>query len=255
MSSSARPLVLVAHGTADERGQRVVYDVAATVQQRLPDTQVDVGFVDVCDPGIDEVLARWPQAVIVPYLLTTGFHVRQDIPAALARHGGDLVATPALGAAPEVVAALCDRWADARSRDDEGGVRQYDAVVVVGAGSSDEGARREVMCLAALVAATLGLPSRAGFLSGTGPSATSCISDVRRLGARRVAVLPALLAPGFFLNKALDLEADLVSQALGVHPALVDLVVRRYGEASWKRCTMTSSTAAMIRAACACGAP
>ncbi|MGB3184999.1 MAG: sirohydrochlorin chelatase, partial [Ornithinimicrobium sp.] len=226
--------VLLAHGTADERGQAVVYSVAEAVSRRLPATEVVVGFVDVCAPGADEALARHGdnRAVVVPYLLSSGFHVRHDIPAAVARHGGEVGLTPALGVAPEVVHALCDRFADAVTGPGGAGEDRIDAVVVAGAGSSDAGARREVMCLAALVAASLSLPTRAGFLSGDGPSAASCVNELRRRGAKGVAVLPALLAPGFFVAKAGRLGADVVAPALGVHPALVDLVVRRYGEAS-----------------------
>ncbi|MGB3186288.1 MAG: sirohydrochlorin chelatase [Ornithinimicrobium sp.] len=234
MSPTPAPLVLLAHGTADERGQAVVYGVAEAVSRRLPATEVVVGFVDVCTPGADEALARQSdtRAVVVPYLLTTGYHVRHDIPAAVERRGGDVGLTPALGVTPEVVQALCDRWAEAVTGPGGVGGDQIDAVVVAGAGSSDAGARREVMCLAALVAASLSLPTRAGFLSGAGPSAASCVSELRRSGAQGVAVLPALLAPGFFVAKAGRLGADVVAPALGVHSALVDLVVRRYREAS-----------------------
>ncbi len=233
MSPKPPPLVLLAHGTADERGQAVVYGVAEAVSRRLPATEVVVGFVDVCTPGADEALARHgnTRAVVVPYLLTSGYHVRHDIPAAVHRHGGEVGLTPALGVAPEVVQALGDRWADAVTG--RGGAEEdrIEAVVVAGAGSSDAGARREVMCLAALVAASLSLPTRAGFLSGEGPSAASSVHELRRNGAQGIGVLPALLAPGFFMAKAGRLGADVVAPALGVHPALVDLVVRRYGAA------------------------
>ncbi|CAN5464033.1 sirohydrochlorin chelatase [soil metagenome] len=245
MRAARRPLVLLAHGTADEGGRQVVYDIAAAVSRQLPATDVAVGFVDVCEPGADEVLAAYPAAVVVPYLLTTGYHVRHDIPGAVARYGRNVSITPALGVTPEVVKAICDRVVEAQqgaprgaggnrggsgcNRESSGSV---DAVVLAGAGSSDVGARREVLCLAALVAASVKVPVRAGFLSGTGPPATSCVSQLRSEGARYVAVAPALLAPGYFLKKARGLDADIVSQALGVHRSLVDLVVRRYGEAS-----------------------
>lgn len=217
-----RPLVLLAHGTRSAEGVAVVRDVASHVGSALGGVDVPVGFVDVCGPTAHEVLAGVKDAVVVPYFLTSGYHVRYDVPQAVAAAPG-AVRTPALGKSPEVVDALRQRLAEA-----VGQGPQVDAILLGAAGSSDAGARQEVHCLAALLAAATGTRAAAGFLSGPGPTTYQSLQSLRRDGAQRVAAVSLLLAPGVFYDKLGRVGADLTTAPLGPHPALVDLVVRRY---------------------------
>ncbi|HKJ10847.1 MAG TPA: CbiX/SirB N-terminal domain-containing protein [Ornithinimicrobium sp.] len=222
--STPRPLVLLAHGTANPAGRETVYAVSRLVARRLPKVDLTVGFVDVCSPGPEVVLPPHPDAVVVPYLLTSGYHVHHDIPEAIARYAPDAVQTPALGLAGQVIDVAARRHREslppARA--------QVDAAVLTGAGSSDPRARQEVLCSASVLAACLALPVRAGFLSGPGPRGAEVVQDLRREGAACVAAISFLLAPGFFHGKAKQIGADVVSAPLGVHAGLADLVVARY---------------------------
>ncbi len=225
-----RPLVMLAHGTANPQGREVVYAVGRAVAQRLPDVVTTVGFVDVCEPSADEVLATHPDAVVVPYLLTSGFHVRSDIPAAMARAGGGASATKALGVTPEVVDVLLDRLNE-KLESNEGA--QIDSGMLAAAGSSDARARQEVLCTAAVLAACWGKPVRAGFMTGPGPRAAEVLDDMQGTeNGSGVAVLSYLLATGHFHSKAKGLDADVVTEPLGVHERLVDAVVGRYRSAA-----------------------
>ncbi|HET6986046.1 MAG TPA: CbiX/SirB N-terminal domain-containing protein, partial [Kribbella sp.] len=75
-------LVAVAHGTADPRGVRVVHDLVRTMARMRPDLPVSLGFVDVDVPAlpglVDRVVADSNQAVVVPLLLSSGYHVYVD---------------------------------------------------------------------------------------------------------------------------------------------------------------------------------
>lgn len=215
-----RPLVLLAHGTRSSAGVAVVRDVAAAVGREIGQ-DVPVGFVDVCGPTADEVLQGVAAPVVVPYFLTSGFHVRVDVPEAVGR-ADRAVATAALGRSPEVVTALTQRLQEALDGS------TVDALLLGGAGSSDARARQEVHCLAALLSAATGVRARAGFLSGPGPSAVQTLDDLRAAGADRVAAVSLLLAPGEFHRRLAAVGADVTTAPLAVHPALVDLVVRRY---------------------------
>lgn len=224
-----RPLVMLAHGTANPDGREVVYAVGRAVAQRLPDVVTTVGFVDVCEPSADQVLAAHPDAVVVPYLLTSGFHVRSDIPAAMARAGGGASATKALGVTPEVVDVLLDRL---NEKLESGEGAQIGSGMLAAAGSSDARARQEVLCTAAVLAACWGKPVQAGFMTGTGPRAADVLSDLQASNEGEVAVLSYLLATGHFHTKAMALGADVVTEPLGVHDRLVDAVVQRYRSAA-----------------------
>lgn len=232
-----RPLVLAAHGTASEPGRRVVEACAASAAAALGVPHV-VGYVDVCAPTLEEALARVGREattppVVVPFFLASGYHVRHDVPAAVAPVPGALV-TPALGVAEEVVAALVDGVRGAATAAGEGDPATLDAVLVVGAGSSVESARAEVARVAALVGERLGVASGTAYLSGPGPRPEEEAARLRGLGHERLVLAAHLLAPGFFHDRAADAAAALgtaVTPPLGLHPALTELVVRRYREA------------------------
>lgn len=224
-----RPLVVAAHGTASAQGRRVVRDCAARAGAllglRVPPP---VGFVDVCGPTLTEVLAGMTDPVVVPFFLASGFHVRHDVPAAVA--GLPLATvTPALGTDEEVLLALVDRVLEVRSRPG--------AVLVVGAGSSVTAARGEVAELSRTVAQRLGMPTGTAFLSGPGPRPEE---ELSRLGARGVepadvVVAVHLLSPGHFLDRAhrvASVAGAVATQPLGTHDALAALVARRYRQAT-----------------------
>jgi sirohydrochlorin ferrochelatase len=222
--SAQRPLVMLAHGTANPAGRETVYAVSRLVARRLPDVELAVGFVDVCPPGPEVVLPPHPDAVVVPYLLTSGYHVHHDIPQAIAQYAPHASQAPALGMASEVIDVAADRHRESLPAQHP----HVDAAVLVGAGSSSSRARQEVLCSAAVLAAGLALPVRPGFLSGPGPSADSALAELREQGAQRIAAISFLLAPGFFQCRVKRLGADVVSAPLGVHESLADLVVSRY---------------------------
>ena len=235
------PLVLAAHGTDDPAGRAVVEEVAARAGALLG-VPAHVGYVDVCGPELADVLAEvasdpapqdgGPRAVVVPFFLASGYHVRYDVPSAVAAlTGGELpdaggggsavVVTPALGVEPEVVQALADRVRRAAP--------EAQAVVVTGAGSSVEAARAEVADVAAQVGAVLGLPVGTAFLSGPGPRPEE---EIARLGVDGPGVVAThLLAPGHFHGRAqaaADAAGWTATEPLGTHAQVVDLVVRRY---------------------------
>lgn len=224
-----RPLVVAAHGTASSAGRRVVEECAAAAAATLGVVHA-VGYVDVCGPILEEVLARTAAPVVVPLFLASGYHVRHDVPAAVAETVGATV-TPALGDAPEVVTALAERVLQVC---DDTGPRP-DAVVVTAAGSSVERARAEVVQVSGLLARQLGTTPGTAYLSGPGPRPEEELERLHAAGHERVVLATHLLAPGHFLDRARAAASRLgtvASDELGTHPAVADLVVRRYREAA-----------------------
>ncbi|WAL64832.1 sirohydrochlorin chelatase [Amycolatopsis cynarae] len=218
-------IVLVAHGTRDPAGPRVVEELAARVRReaRVP---VRVAYADVREPDVTSVLdsVRGHHVVVVPAFLAAGYHVRTDIPAQIEASGHlDVVLAPAFGPANELVEAMRDRldWA---------GYRRGDAVVLAAAGSSDPRALAEVRFAAEALATRLATPVRVGYAATARPSIADAVTDARGRG-RRVAVASWLLAPGLFQRRLAASGADVVAEPLGVHPGVVDLVLRRYREA------------------------
>lgn len=222
---TTRPrLLLVAHGTRAATGRRVVGRVLLEVRKRLPEVECRLAWVDVQGPPTDRVLADGVPTVVVPAFLTRGMHVVHDIGRACDTAPGRVWATDHLGVEPEVVRALVQRLAESGAV----GAFGADAVVLGSAGTRDRVARAESDALAGELQRVLGVPVMAAFASAAAPSVTDAVAGFRATGHRRIAVATHLLAPGFFADRLTGAGADLVSEPLGPHPEIVDLVVRRY---------------------------
>lgn len=181
---------------------------------------VSLCFLDVASPSLTDVLPSFGSArvVIVPLLLSAGFHVQTDIPAIVSGRPGVRVAGH-VGPDPLIVDALAERLAEV--------ARGPAASTVLAAiASSRESARAEVDTAAALLAARLGRPVSVLPLSSGFASAIASLPDP-------IEVAVYLLAEGGFLSslRAAVGGRGAVAAPIGVHPALVSLIWSRYDAA------------------------
>ena len=220
--------LLVAHGTRNPHGVRMIGDLAAAMAGVLDET-VRVAFVDVLGPAPDEVLRtlRDEPTVLVPALLSSGYHVRADVPQHVAASGHPAVTvTPALGPSSELTRAMLDWLLEA-------GWRAGDHVVLAAAGTSDQHAQGDIAITAAMLSALVGSRVSIAFAaqcrdgSSGYPSVPAAVARARRAGASRVAVASYLLADGLFQGRLHEAGADVVGAPLGSHPAVVRLACLR----------------------------
>ncbi|MGN6612478.1 MAG: sirohydrochlorin chelatase [Angustibacter sp.] len=225
---TAPALIACAHGTSDVRGRRAVGALVAALTAARPGLAVEAAYVDVQPPTVADVVERATttgSAVVVPLLLSRGFHVGVDV--ARAVEGRPAVAAGALGPDPRVTSLLVDRLTAA-------GLAAGDVVVVAAAGSSDERAAADVQQVARAVQAHHAGPVVVGYGASASPSVADAVAAARRehLG-RRVVVAAYLLAPGFFHERLLGCGADVVTAPLLLadvppDPRLVEIVLDRY---------------------------
>jgi sirohydrochlorin ferrochelatase len=179
-------------------------------------------YVDVQDPSLPLVLAGLGSAVVVPLLLSAGYHVNVDVAAAVDSAGPGVRRARALGPDGVLAEVLAERL-------DRAGLADH-AVVLAAAGSSDHRAVRDVEqtahCLGRLIARDV----VAAYASAAEPRVGDAASALAAKG-RRVAVASYVMAPGFFYDRLREIRADLHTPPLLPHPAIVDLVLRRYDEA------------------------
>ncbi|QNG19395.1 sirohydrochlorin chelatase [Rhodococcus triatomae] len=216
-------LVLVAHGTRSSRGVEMIAALAEAVSARVGETRV--AFVDVLGPSPQDVLTELDApAVVVPAFLASGYHVHHDVHGAAAQFPGAVV-TPALGPDPVLAQVLRERLVEA-------GWTPGDAVVLAAAGSSDPRALADVRRSAAMLASLLDQRVRIGYVATGTPTVGDAVRGAREDGASRVFVASYLLAHGLFHERLFDAGADGVTQPLGVHPRIVDLVAARHDRAA-----------------------
>ncbi|GII79025.1 cobalamin biosynthesis protein CbiX [Sphaerisporangium rufum] len=259
------PLLLIGHGAHDDTGTAEFGRFVHRLRCRLDQVVADVsgGFVARGRPtvaaSVGSLVARGHHRLVaVALTLCDG----EDVVASLA---GEERAHPALtcvdggdlAAAPRVLALMAERLADALAemprlaavpaagdpadppREPVGPAET--AVVLVGHGSADPAANAEVHRVSRVFWETHApglLTVETAYVAGAPPSVAQGIERCRRLGARRVVVLPYLLFAGGVLERIwaealayaaghteLDVRcADVVGDCEG----LADLVIERY---------------------------
>jgi sirohydrochlorin ferrochelatase len=113
----------------------------------------------------------------------------------------------------------------------ECGWRTGDSVVMAAAGTSDPHAQSDLRRTAALTSALIGDRVELAYAATGTPRVRDAVTELRRRGARRVAVASYLLADGLFQDRLRDSGADLVADPLGSHPAMVRLIAKRFRRA------------------------
>lgn len=210
---SVRPvLVAASHGTSDPVGQAAVAALVHAVAAAKPHTVVIGSFVDVQHPDVPESIATIEPdtaVVIVPLLLSAGFHVRVDLRIA-AREAAPrpVTVTGALGPDARLAEILASRL-------EHCGLRPGDRVVLGAAGSTDANAIADCRLMGRLLAERLGRPVSVGFISAAQP-ALPAVVEAERDAARgaRVVIANFLLAPGYFDGLARSAGADVVTAPL-----------------------------------------
>lgn len=231
-AASVPALLAISHGTASPAGQASVKALVEAVQSRLPDVHVRLGHVDVQQPDVVAsvtALAAGEPAIIVPLLLSAGYHVRVDLREQSAGYA-DVAISQALGPDARLVDVLAKRLSVLDPQ-------PADAVVLAVAGSSDDRANEDCRATAQMLSERLGRNVTTGFLAAAEPRLGPAVRAAQEEG-QRVLVANYLLAPGYFH----DLAGRLCAGSLVARPLLdddapaeplVDIVVDRYNAFAW----------------------
>ncbi|WP_198545891.1 sirohydrochlorin chelatase [Actinacidiphila yeochonensis] len=249
----------MAHGTRSAAGVAATEALVARVRALRPELRVERCYLDLVEPSLPDALARLAagtdsagesgsagsaggvgeaggaggmsggtsEVVVVPLLLGAGYHVRVDIPRALAAAPRPRARTArALGPHPLLAEALADRLAEAGRRPGDG------PVVLAAAGSTDPAANAGAAAMASMLRDRLpGRPEVVpAYLGAAGPTVAEAVAALRARGHVRVGVAAYLLGPGFFAARAVGAGAVVTSAPFGPHDAVARLVALRYDE-------------------------
>ena len=229
--NDAPVLVACAHGTRNPTGRRLVAELALAARRLRPGITTSAAFVDVQPPTVTDVVAELSAAdrpaVVVPLLLSGGYHVHVDVARAVEGHGGAVAARP-LGPDERLVEVLHDRLlaAQADPRD------PLTAVVLAAAGSSDPRSVADVEDLADSLRRRWAGPVTTGYGSAAQPPVSDAVAAARRAGAERVVVAAYLLAPGHFHDRLAGAGADAVTAPLLPDDRLAAVLLDRYDAAA-----------------------
>lgn len=240
-------LLVIGHGTRSAEGCAQFARLVDLVQSRLPSVDVAGGFLELSPPPIQDAVSRLVASGhrridVVPLVLVAAGHSKGDVPAALEReklrhpglafrYGRPLGPHPALLAVAEArlgAVVVREQWADT-------------AVVLVGRGATDPDANAEIAKTARLLQEGRGIGTvETAFISLAEPSVPAGLDRARRLGYRRVVVLPWFLFAGALPDRIVDQSTEWaqrhpevevrVAGLIGPDHALAGVVVERWAE-------------------------
>jgi sirohydrochlorin ferrochelatase len=204
-----RALVLAAHGSTASGYREVFESIADRIIGNRPDLDVMVGYLDHCSPR----LAELPTAgtVIVPMLLSTGYHLSVDVPAA----APEAIVADAIGPDSQLMTVVAHRLTEA-------GWQPGTAVTLAAAGSSYDEGLADVRSAAGLLEELLDVEVTVAY-AGAGHPALSA--------TRPAAVATYLLAPGHFADVIAGSAAPVIGAPIGADPRVAEVAMRRYDAA------------------------
>lgn len=220
LSRMTSPLIAVAHGTRDRAGVAEIRQLAQLVQSSRPEVPVRLCWLELVEPLLGDVLADTEgPAVVVPLLLSTGYHVKIDI-ARVVGSRPDTAVADQLGPDVRLTGVLVQRLREA-------GAVPIAGLALFASGSSDPEAAENLAAVAAQLEELAGCRVYPRILT-----------DKRwREGLpAAVGVANYLLAPGYFNDQlqgiGRDLGSDCIAEPIGAHPAVAAVIWDRYDQAA-----------------------
>ncbi|MFJ4227558.1 sirohydrochlorin chelatase [Paenarthrobacter nicotinovorans] len=219
-------LIACAHGTRNAEGQAAIRQVMADIEELRPGLQVLEAYVDVQEPelgGVVEGLPEGTAAVVVPLLLSTGFHIKVDVPKAI-KSRPEVVAARPLGPDPRLAELLATHLRNA-------GLQENDGVLLAAAGSSLPDGSVDSEEQARLLAELLPNKVRVAYGASAQPTVPDGVASLRAELAGsggRVFVASYLLATGYFHDQLAKAGADVVAAPLLPSTVLAEIALERY---------------------------
>lgn len=197
-------LVIAAHGTRLAEGQQACRALVERVRGMLPGVQVLDSYVELDTPTIEDAVAAGLAAdpdrrvVVVPLMIGTGGHVRDDIPEGIAAGreavaDGEVTYTAHLGPDPrlrsavrERIAAVLGDWTPAQT-----------SVVFLGRGTSVTEANADHVRLGRVLLEEGGYGDLVtGLIQVASPDLSAALDRAYAHGGRKIVVMPHYLFPG-----------------------------------------------------------
>ncbi|MDN3020389.1 sirohydrochlorin chelatase [Streptomyces sp. S.PB5] len=226
-------LVVVAHGSRDPRALSTVRTLLDKVRALRPGLPVHLGHIELNEPLLTDTLTALGdrEAILVPLLLSRGYHVKRDIPEMAAETAVRARVAPTLGPHPLLVEALYARLVEAgwRTRMNEA-TRRQSAVVLAAAGSRDPESKVDTGRTAQLLSDRLGVPVVPAYATTAAPRVQDAIEALTANGRTRVAIASYFTAPGRFATECAEAAPWMASAPLGTHPAMAGLILHRYDQ-------------------------
>ncbi len=245
-------IMVCGHGSRDVDAVTEFQSVADGIRARLPQYDVDSGFLEFATPIIRERLEALRQRgnkriIAVPGMLFAAGHVKTDLPSVINTYAAqhpDLEITYGrdLGLDMKLIRAAGDRVREAMATAGDHISRQETLLVVVGRGASDPDANSNIAKVCRLLWEGLGFGwAEVAFSGVTFPLVEPGLQHAAKLGYKRIIVFPYFLFTGILVRRIYHYTDEVAAQHpeiefvkapyLNDHPLVLDAFADRVGEA------------------------
>lgn len=240
-------VMVCGHGSRDEEAIREFERLAGALKARLPDHDVEAGYLEFARPVIREGLEALKRRgashiVAVPGMLFAAAHVKNDLPWEInsfaAEHPEiELRFGRELAIEPKLLRAAADRIETAISA----AKREETVLLVVGRGTNDPDANSNIAKVARMLSEGMGFGWTEVAYSGVAhPRTDAALRRAARLGFPRIVVFPYFLFTGVLVKRIYEAADRVAAELPGIdivkapylndHPLVLDCFADRVRE-------------------------
>ncbi len=244
-------VMVCGHGSRDPEAISEFELVAASLKARLPEVDIETGYLEFARPiireGLEKLAARGVDRILaLPGMLFAASHVKNDLPWEVNSFAAKYPALEMrfgreLSIEPKLLKACADRVAEAETRAQRVVPRAETLLVVVGRGTNDPDANSNIAKITRMLWEGMGFGWAETVFSGVAhPLVEPGLRRAVMLGYRRIVVFPYFLFTGVLVKRiyaAVDrVAADhpeiefLKATYLRDHPMVLDCFADRVAE-------------------------
>lgn len=241
-------VMICGHGGREAGTVREFMALAGEVALRIPQYQVESGFLEFATPAIEDGLEKLRRAgcakiLVIPGTLFSGGHASQDIPSILQNFGAKFPETQiiygqAFGEDAKLIQAACARARDAIDATPGVIIPEKTAMLVVGRGANDPDVTASMQAVTRMIQNQMKLDHVETAYAGiASPRVPGALAQMAGRSFQRVIVLPYFLFSGMLVKRIYD-EVDAMAARhhsvefikcayLNNHPLVIDSFVAR----------------------------
>ena len=238
MQEERKAILYICHGSrVKEAREQAVSFVHQLMEKKLAPVQ-EIAFLELAAPSVSEAFQRCVDqgastVVVIPILLLTAAHAKEDIPLELEKQQSRFPHVEVryghpIGVNEKIVDLLLERIEESSIS-----VKEEATVLIIGRGSSDPDVKRDLCTIGeALQKCSRFKRVEVCFLAGAAPNLEEGLQSVKVSGAKQIFVIPYLFFTGILLNKIskaiknIDVEQTvewILCQPLGYHPIIAEI--------------------------------
>jgi len=251
-NSELPAIMICGHGSRDCGAVEEFNQLAVRIKERLPQHQVESGFLEFATPvirtGLDKLRdAGAKKIVCLPGMLFAAGHVKNDLPSEVNNYGAenedlDLVFAADLGIDARLLDAAKQRVEEALDAADNDVAREDTLLLVVGRGTNDSDANSNVAKVTRMLWEGLQVGWAETAYSGVAyPLVDQALDRVTKMGFKRIVVFPYFLFSGILVTRiynwadeaqAANPDVEILKASyLNDHPKVIDAFIARMEDA------------------------